>query len=107
VNIDGRTVDLVSFGRLTLGQIAKVLGGERELGAALRAAVENGQWFTGAFPVVLDAFAEVRNRAAHGERIDRRTAAEWRDRVLGVGSVGEIVELARMQAKRSSVRAHR
>ena len=35
-------------------------------------------WFTGELPVVLHAFVEVRNAAAHGERIDRRTATEWR-----------------------------
>src|SRR5690349_5811184 len=90
-NVGGRTVDLSEFRALTLGELATVLGGERELGAALRNVVENGVWFTGAFPVMLDAFAEVRNSAAHGgERIDRRRATEWRDRILGVGSVGEI-----------------
>jgi hypothetical protein len=51
---------------------------------------------------MLDALAEVRNAAAHGkERIDRRRATEWRDRILGVGSVGEIVELARVRVKAS------
>jgi hypothetical protein len=65
----------------------------------LRGALEYGAWFTGELPVVLDAFAGVRNAAAHGERIDRRTATEWRDRVLGVGCVGEIVELAKVRVK--------
>lgn len=99
VNIDGRTVDLADHPPLSLGQIARVLGGERELGAALRGVVENGAWFTGEFPVMLDAFAEVRNDAAHGKRIDRRGATVWRDRILGVGSVGEIVELAKVRLK--------
>jgi len=62
--------------------------------------VEHGGWFTGAFPVMLDTFAEVRNAAAHGgKRIDRRQATEWRDRILGVGSIGEIVELTKVRVK--------
>ena len=52
-------------------------------------------WFTGELPVVLDALVEVRNAAAHRERIDRRTATEWRDRILGVGCVRDTVELGR------------
>jgi hypothetical protein len=98
-NVDGRTVDLQELGPLSLGQLARVLGGERDLGTALRGALEHGAWFTGELPVVLDAFAQVRNAAAHGERIDRRTATEWRDRVLGVGCVGEVVELAKVRVK--------
>ena len=99
-NIDGRTVDLLEFRSLSLGELAKVLGGEQQLGAALRNTVAHGSWFTGGFPVMLDAFAEVRNAAAHGgKRIDRQQATEWRDRILGVGSIGEIVELAKVRVK--------
>ena len=66
----------------------------------MRNVVEHGGWFTGAFPVMLDAFAEVRNAAAHGgKRIDRRQATEWRDRILGVGSIGEIVEVTKVRVK--------
>ena len=102
-NVDGRTVDLAEFGSLSLGQLARVLGGERELGAALRSALEHGAWFTGELPVILDSLAEVRNAAAHGgRRVDRQTATEWRDRILGVGCVGEIVELARVRIKPAS-----
>ena len=102
-NIDGRTVDLRDFGPLSLGQLAKILGGERALGDALRGMLEHGAWFTGELPLILDALADVRNGAAHGgKRIDRRTATEWRDRILGVGCVGEIVELAKVRLKPST-----
>jgi hypothetical protein len=103
VNIDGKTVDLLGFRALTLGELARILGGEWQLGTALKGVVENAAWFTGPFPVMLDALAEVRNVAAHGkERIDRKRATEWRDRILGVGSVGEIVELAKVKLKASA-----
>jgi hypothetical protein len=103
VNIDGKTVDLLGFRALTLGELARILGGERELAAALKNVIENAAWFTGQFPVMLDALAEVRNAAAHGkERIDRKRASEWRDRILGVGSVGEIVKLAKVKVKSSA-----
>jgi hypothetical protein len=100
VNLGGQTVDLLGFRALTLGELARVLGGEWQLGTALKDVVENAAWFTGSFPVMLDALAEVRNAAAHGkERIDRKRATEWRDRILGVGSIGEIVELAKVRVK--------
>ena len=103
VNIDGKTVDLLGFRALTLGELARILGGERQLATALAGVLENAGWFTGSFPVMLDALAEVRNAAAHGkERIDRKRATEWRDRILGVGSIGEIVELAKVRVKASA-----
>jgi hypothetical protein len=75
--------------RLSIGELARVLGGERELASALQSVVDNARCFTGEFPVMLDAFAEVRNAVAYGERIDRKRATEWRGRILGVGSIGE------------------
>ena len=36
VNIDGQTVDLLGFRALTLGELARVLGGEWQLGTALK-----------------------------------------------------------------------
>jgi hypothetical protein len=102
-NVDGRTVDLLEHRALSIGELARVIGGERELASALQSVVDNARWFTGEFPVMLDAFAEVRNAAAHGERIDRKRATEWRDRTLGVGSIGEVVELAKVRVKSLSV----
>jgi hypothetical protein len=102
-NLDGRTVDLLDVRALTLGQLARAIGGERALNAALTSALEHGAWFTGSLPAVLDDLAGVRNAAAHSQRIERRVAARWRDRLLGVGCTGDLVELARVRPKRPRV----
>ena len=79
---------------LTLRQLAYVLGGEAELGDHLRRVLEHGAFFTGEFPVVLDAFADARNPAAHGDTIDREVVMHWRNRLLGVGSDSVMTRLA-------------
>ena len=55
-----------------------------------------GQWPQ---DFVLEEFSGVRNAATHAERVDRRTAGRWRDRLLGVGCVGELVELAKVRVR--------
>src|SRR3989338_3051386 len=45
VNVDGRSVDLAHTRSLTLGQLARAIGGERDLYQALAKALENGAWF--------------------------------------------------------------
>ncbi|MEJ7811442.1 MAG: hypothetical protein WKG32_13605 [Gemmatimonadaceae bacterium] len=98
-NIDGRTVDVRDARALTLGQLARAIGGERALNAALSGGLEHGGWFAGQLPAILDAFAQVRNPATHEARLDRRTATQWRDRLLGVGCQGVLVELALVRGK--------
>ena len=84
---------------LTLGQIAYVLGGEPDLGVHLRRVLEQGAFFTGEFAAFIDAFADARNPAAHGDNVDRATAITWRDQLLGVGSAGFIARLAAVRAR--------
>ena len=84
---------------LTLGQIGFALGGEIDLGTYLRRVVENGAWFTGAFPAIIDEFAVARNPAAHGEWVERETVIGWRNRMLGVGVDSVIGRLAAVRAK--------
>lgn len=98
-NIGGRTVDLAAFRALTLGELAHAIGGERALSEGLTSVLANGVWFTGQLPVILDGFAAVRNPGTHVDRVDRQTALHWRNRLLGVGSVGDFVELARVKPK--------
>ena len=93
VNIEGRSVD-VTARALTLGQLARALGEELTLRAALAERLHNAYWFTGAFPPILRAFAEVRNEGIHADRTDRATAVYWRDRLTGVGCEGVLVLLA-------------
>ncbi len=95
MNFDGRTVDLAEHGALDLGKLARAIAGEKELNAALMRHLRNGKWFAETLPVVIDAFRDVRNPGTHSALVDRATATQWRERLIGVGCVGELVELAK------------
>jgi hypothetical protein len=100
VNVDGRTQRLPEALPLTLGQLARTVGGERTLGAWLRQVLDDGAWLTNECAVALDAFAsEARNRAAHGETVPREVVLRWRDRLLGVGCEGLLVRLATVRRR--------
>lgn len=101
-NVGGQTVDLFEFRPLTLGELAGAIGGERALNDALRGRLENGAWFTGSLPAILDDFRPLRNDGIHASRVDRATAVRWRDRLLGVGCAGDFVELSRVRVKSGS-----
>jgi hypothetical protein len=98
-NVRGITVDLASGRSLTLGELARAIGGERELNEGLGRVLENARWFRESFPAVLDALADARNPAAHSATIDRDTAAHWRNRLVGIGCEGELVTLARTRVR--------
>jgi hypothetical protein len=95
--LESQTVDLSKHRPLSLGELARAIGGERELNVALTKVL--GNWFTSSLPPILDELRELRNPGAHSARIDARTAGGWRDRLLGVGAMGVFVELARSRAK--------
>ncbi|MBA2685568.1 MAG: hypothetical protein H0U66_13860 [Gemmatimonadaceae bacterium] len=99
INMDGRTENLLEFRSLMLQELIRVIGGEQQLNGELLALLHNGQWFTGSLPAILDEFREVRNPGTHERRIDRKTATEWRNRLLGIGSTGYFVELAKTRPK--------
>lgn len=94
-NLDGRTVALDERGPLSLGDLARAIGGERELNQALAGKLRDGGWFTGQLPAILDDLRTVRNPAVHSARIDRKTALHWRNRMLGIGMEGVAAHLAR------------
>jgi len=98
-NIDGKTVDLTDFRPLDLGELVAAIGGERALNERLRGTLENGAWFATSLPAILDDFRPLRNAATHATRVDRAAARHWRDRMLGVGCVGDFVELSRVRLK--------
>lgn len=97
-NLDGQTVDATSK-HLSLGQLARAIGGERALNQALTDSLRNGAWFAGQLPAVLDEFRAVRNPGSHSAGIDRATARRWRNWILGVGCEGLLVEMAKVVSK--------
>jgi hypothetical protein len=97
--VQDQTVDLTAYRSLTLRQLAHVLATEREVASALGAVLTDARWLTGQLPSILDAFAEVRNPAAHASRVDRALATRWRDRLLGVGCQGVFAELAQLRRR--------
>jgi hypothetical protein len=95
VNVEGRTVDVLGLRTLPLGQLARALATEQRFATAITAARGDKGWFSGQLGPMLGAFAEVRNPGVHEARVDRKTATEWRDRLLGVGCEGVFERLAR------------
>jgi hypothetical protein len=101
-NLNGATVDVASHGHLSLGELVRAIGSERALNEGLRRVLENGGWFTGSLPPILDEFRAVRNDGTHSSRVDRATATHWRNRLLGVGCKGVLVDLAETRLKAGS-----
>jgi len=93
VNLNGETVDLLHARTLTLGQIARVLATEQRIADAATAARADKGWFAGQLSPILAAFTEVRNAGVHEARVDRATATEWRNRLLGIGGEGVFLRI--------------
>ena len=100
MDLEKEKVDLAYGRHLTLGQLTHVLRLKRPLLRQLREGLDNGAWFVDQFPEVLAAVLKVRNPGVHSERIDRDTATQLRNRLMGVGAIGEFAQLARVRPKR-------
>ncbi len=98
-NVDGATVDVTLDGPFALGQLARIVGGERELNEALGRALVDGRWLTTSLPPVLEELASVRNPAAHTALLARDDVRRLRERLVGVGCVGDLVELGRVRVR--------
>jgi hypothetical protein len=92
-NLNGETVDLLQHRTLTLGQMAHALSKEQRLASAVTTARVDRGWFAGQLPAILSAFTEVRNPGVHEARVDRATATEWRNRLLGIGAEGVFLRM--------------
>jgi len=96
VNVDGRAVDLTDgAAALSLGALSRAIEACR---VALVTRFQDGGWFTGQLPAILDSMAELRNRAAHREKVGRDEAGRWRRQLLGVGCHGALVRLGELSA---------
>jgi len=96
-NVDGATVDLVEDGPFALGALAHAIRGEEARNGWLRRRLVHGDWFAASLPPILDELREVRNAAAHGEPVDRERVAQLRNRLVGVGSKGTLLDLAQVR----------
>jgi hypothetical protein len=99
-HVENATVDLARRGVLTLGQLPRVINGERERAEWLVENVEHGAWFAQQLPPILERLADFRDAAAHSERLDRDSAVRLRSDIVGIGCTGLLVELAKVKRKR-------
>lgn len=101
INLDGRIVDL---GRVvphqTLGAIRNLLQHNDVVRKALRTALNtDANWLIGQVAPQLEGLRRLRNPAAHSETTGRVLVSEWRERVLGIGQEGLIVQLGRVRLR--------
>jgi hypothetical protein len=100
VNIDGHSIDLARSRMLSLGELAHVIAREKAINDVARAKLANGGWFSAQLAPVLEDLRETRNLAAHSSRIPAGRVTEIRNRLVGVGCQGVLVELGKVAAKR-------
>ena len=98
-NVEGHSRDLSRSHGLTLGQLARVISGDKDRFDALARALSNGTWFTQSLPQLLEELRDLRNAATHSSRVGRDDAIRWRNRILGIGTQGMVLELAKTAPK--------
>ena len=96
-NVEGRSVDLTRGEFLSLGQLARVIADNKGVNDGLRRRVRPGEWVAVSLAPVMREIAELRNPAAHTERFSREQIVPLRDRLVGVGCMGHLVELGRVR----------
>lgn len=97
VNIEGTSLDLGRQGPLSLGQLARVIGENEERNRHLKQKL--GEWFTASLPAILHELTDLRNPAAHGGALDRAAVIALRNRLIGVGALGQLLQLAQVKSK--------
>ena len=85
---------------LSLGMLGRVLMKDETIRNALRPRLVEGDWLLSKGGSVLSAFSSHRNPAAHSQVISRDTARKLRNQLLGVGGLGDLVQLAATRTRR-------
>ena len=98
-NVDGQSVDLGRHGALSLGALALAIDGTKARCDWLRAKLDGGDWFVASLPSILRQLAQQRNDAAHGAGVSRDEVTAMRERLVGVGSMGVLVQLAQVRVR--------
>jgi hypothetical protein len=99
VNVDGQSVDLAGGGWWSLGELARVIGQAEQINRTLKRRLPHGERFTSSLPPILEDLSRLRNPAAHSASVPVDEAAALRARVLGIGNIGLLSELARVAAR--------
>jgi hypothetical protein len=102
INLDGRLLDLGgAVPHQTLGAIRNLLLHNGVVQKALGTSLPNdAKWLIGQVPSHLEPLIELRNPAAHSANAGREVVARCRERVLGIGQEGLIVQLGRARLRR-------
>ena len=98
-NVGGHTVDLSREGSFSLGELARIIGGDRRRTEHMKKRLANGDWFAASLPPILENLAQYRNPAAHAGSVLREDVVRWRNRLIGVGSKGDLLELAQVRSR--------
>jgi hypothetical protein len=83
----------------TLGQLVYLTKKDKQFLELIK-PLSSSDWLIRDFVPALEKLGKVRNKAAHDERVDLLTAAEWRNSLLGVGCPGLLEQFAKVRPKR-------
>jgi hypothetical protein len=96
-NVEGKTVDLVTDGPWTLGELERAIGQDEARNTFLKRRLYHGEWFTTQLPPILGELRDARNKAAHVNQLDHETVGRLREQLVGVGCLGWLLELAKVR----------
>jgi hypothetical protein len=96
-NGDGVSMDYAARRTHTAGQLVHILSMDRERMQYFTAAFNDGAWLTQSLAALLDALAELRNDAAHAVHATRDDILNYRNQILGVGTMSVLSQLARVR----------
>ena len=94
VRVRGQTLDIVTDGPLSLGELARAIREEEALRRALSARGRGARWLANEGTYALEELGRHRNPAAHSAAVSLPEALRLRDHWLGVGCQGHLVQLA-------------
>lgn len=98
-NVDGHSIDFSTARSQSVGQLSRVIAGDRERMDYLATHLTEGRWFTETLPPVLEELAPFRNESAHSARRTREEVLPFRDRIVGVGGERILSALTKVSGK--------
>jgi hypothetical protein len=99
VDIEGKPIDVTKGTPLALGQLGYVIAKNSTIRDALKPRLINGDWLLTSGGQVLQSFSRHRNPAAHSDVVNRDDARKLRNQLLGIGSHGDLVQLAATRSR--------